>query len=141
MISLYDDVSYEMLEDPQQLLDNYSKLIECIFGLMEVVEQQIGYGKNEKKKYVERLRKRKMLISRMLQAQEEEIRLFDSCIALCNEKINSGDDIDGTYKKKKRSLERMKKDDKKMILQLQMGIRGYKKNISEIEKLINETEE
>lgn len=133
-----NDVNSELLNDPQKLLNNYYKLVESISNVVNVINEQMGFGKKEAENYIERLKNHKKLISRMLQIQQKEIKHFEDCIALCDEKIALGDDIDGTYRKKKRSLERLRQDDKKLLVQLQLGVREYNKSIAELQKMYME---
>ena len=136
-----EEISSELLNDPQKLLDNYNKLIESIGDVVNTINEQMGISTQEISKYIERLKKHKALMSRMLQAQQEEMKLFEDCILLCDEKIALGDDIEGTYKKKKRSLERLKQDDKKLLVKLKLGVRAYNNNLSELQKMLDNMEE
>lgn len=136
-----NDITNELLENPQQLLNNYNQLIDSIGVVVNVINQQIGFGRREENKYLKRLKKHKELISRMLQIQRSEMELFASCVKLCDEKIALGDDVEGIYRKQKRSLERLRQDDKKMLVKLQLGLREYENAIEEIQKIFDSMEE
>lgn len=126
------------LNDPQILSDNCMEMIENISNIVHMLNQQIEV---DEKDYIEELKKRRAIAIRMTKAQEEQIKIYDSCIALCEDIINNGDDVDGSHKKKMRCLERMKKNDTRLLVKLQLELRIFDKNISDIEKLISNMEE